>query len=230
MAACHTTFLTQVMISTLPTTWRGSLSTWRLLLPAEVALLQEDLVTGKIRWWPETSLTRRIVLKFVPRLISATVTQRFLYMERKARPHRTEWSWAHFTTTVVTQISTGEMKRPVLTKLSWTTISLISASVAVDIHGRSIQNSFVTRAIKIIVVGKYRITMYRHFFLVMIEAQNKSCNLGYVQLPMLYLSTCTALTLYPTPVLKGERDELEGRNLESELYVFSQTIKNFLNS
>ena len=62
----------------------------------------------------------------------------------------------------------------------------------------------------------------------MIEAQNKSGNLGYVQLPLPYLSTWTALA--PTPVLKGEGHELEGRNLESELYVFSQTTKNFLNS
>ena len=156
MAACHTTFLTQVMISTLPTTWRGSLSTWRLLLPAEVALLQEDLVTMITKWWPKTPLTRRIVLGFVPRLISATVTQRFLYMERKARLQRTEWSWAHFTTTTVTKDpSAGEVRRPVLTKVSWTTISiLISASVAVEIHGSSIQNSSVPRAIKIIVVGK----------------------------------------------------------------------------
>ena len=47
---------------------------------------------------------------------------------------------------------------------------------------------------------------------------------------MLYLSTCTALTPHPTPVLKGEGDELEGRNLESELYVFSQATKNLLDS
>ena len=70
--------------------------------------------------------------------------------------------------------------------------------------------------------------MCRHLFLVMIETQNKSCNLGYVQLPLLYLSTCTALT--PSPVLKVEGDELEGRNLESELYVFGQATKYFLDS
>ena len=71
--------------------------------------------------------------------------------------------------------------------------------------------------------------MCRHLFLVMIEAQNKSCNLGYIQPSMVYLSTCTALT--PTPVLKlGGGDELEGRNLESELYVFSQVTKNLLDS
>ena len=29
------------------TTWRGSLSTWRLLLPAEVALLQEELAAAE---------------------------------------------------------------------------------------------------------------------------------------------------------------------------------------
>ena len=158
MAACHTPFLTQVMISTLRTTWRGSLSTWRLLLPAEVALLQEDMVSMITKWWRETPLTRRIVLKFVPRLLSATVTQRFLYMERKARPHRTEWSWAHFTTTAVKLQTRGEVRRPVLTKLSWNTVILILASVAVDERNlslySSVQNSFVTRAIKIIVVWK----------------------------------------------------------------------------
>ena len=72
--------------------------------------------------------------------------------------------------------------------------------------------------------------MCRHLFLVMIEAQNKSCNLGYIQQSLLYLSTCTALT--PNPVLKvgGGGDELESRKLESELYVFSQATKNLLNS
>ena len=150
MAACPTAFLTQVMISTLPTTWRGSLSTWRLLLPAEVAQLQEDLVPGITKWWPETPLTRRLVLGFVPRLLSATVTQRFLYMERRARPHRTEWPWAGFTTTAVTMQPMEEVRRLVLTKLSGTKVTVISASVAVE---SKIQNSFVTRAIKIIVVG-----------------------------------------------------------------------------
>ena len=204
MAACHTTFLTQVMISTLRTTWRGSLSTWRLLLPAEVALLQEELVTIITKWWSETPLTRRLVLGFAPRPLSASVMQRFLYMERKAGPHRTEWSWVHFTTTVVTNISTGEVRRPVLTKLSWTTVALISASVAVDIHGSSIQNSFVTGAIKIIVVGKYRITMYRHFFLVMIEAQNKSCNLGYTTASAVFVHLyCINPSPHPSPQRRG---------------------------
>ena len=54
-----------------------------------------------------------------------------------------------------------------------------------------------------------------------------------IQPSMLYLSTCTALT--PNPVLKvegggGVGNELEGRNLESELYVFSQATKNLLDS
>ena len=47
---------------------------------------------------------------------------------------------------------------------------------------------------------------------------------------LLYLSTCTVLTPHPAPVLNGEGDELEGRNLESELYVFSQATKNLLDS
>ena len=54
-----------------------------------------------------------------------------------------------------------------------------------------------------------------------------------IQPSLLYLSTCTALT--PNPVLKvegggGVGNELEGRNLESELYVFSQATKNLLDS
>ena len=151
MAACPTTFLMQVMTSTLPTTWRGSLSTWRLLLPAEVALLQEELVAVTTRWWQETPLTRRLVLKFVPRLLTASVTQRFLYMERKARPQTTEWSWADFTITPVTMKPTEEVRCPALTKLSWTTVTIISVFVAVE---SSIQNNFITRAIRLIVVGK----------------------------------------------------------------------------
>ena len=152
MAACPTAFLTQVMISTLPTTWRGSLSTWRLLLPAEVAHLQGDLVAVRTKWWQETPMTRRLVLRFVPRLLTATVTQSFLFTARRAKPQRMEWSWASFTTTVVAVIMLrGEMRCPVLTKLSWTTVNLISASVAVE---SSIHNSSVTRAIKLIVVGK----------------------------------------------------------------------------
>ena len=52
-----------------------------------------------------------------------------------------------------------------------------------------------------------------------------------IQPSLLYLSTCTALT--PNPVLKvegGGGNELEGRNLERELYVFSQATKNLLDS
>ena len=87
---------------------------------SKVALLQEDLVTVITRWWPETPLTRRIVLKFEPRLLTATVTKRFLDMERKARPQRTEWSWPDFTIIPVTMEQTEEVKclLVALTKLS----------------------------------------------------------------------------------------------------------------
>ena len=86
---------------------------------SKVALLQEDLVAVITRWWQETPLTRRLVFKFVPRLLT-TVTQRFLYMERKARPQRTEWSWADFTIIPVTMEQTEEVKCLLLalTKLS----------------------------------------------------------------------------------------------------------------
>ena len=77
---------------------------------SKVALLQEDLVAVMTRGWPETPLTRRLVLKFEPRLLTATVTKRLLYMERKARPQRTEWSWPDFTIIPVTMEQTEEVK------------------------------------------------------------------------------------------------------------------------
>ena len=69
---------------------------------------------------------------------------------------------------------------------------IISVFVAVE---SSIHTSFVTRAIEIIIVGKYRITLYRHVLLVMIEKQNRSfLKLTSVkQLRLLSFSTCTAL-------------------------------------
>ena len=51
-----------------------------------------------------------------------------------------------------------------------------------------------------------------------------------IQPSLLYLSTCTALTLNPVLKVGGGGDELEGGKLESELYVFSQVTKNLLNS
>ena len=72
--------------------------------------------------------------------------------------------------------------------------------------------------------------MCRHLFLVMIEAQNKSCNLGYTTVSAVFVHLY-CINPHPTPVLKGEGgDELEGRNLERDLYVFSQATKNFLDS
>ena len=61
----------------------------------------------------------------------------------------------------------------------------------------------------------------------MIEAQNKSCNLGYTTASAVFVHL---YCINPPPVLKGGGDELEGKNLESERYVFSQTSKNFLDS
>ena len=72
--------------------------------------------------------------------------------------------------------------------------------------------------------------MYRQLFLVMIEAQNKTCNLGYTTVSAVFVHLY-CINPHPTPVLKGEGgDELEGRNLERDLYVFSQATKNFLDS
>ena len=62
-----------------------------------------------------------------------------------------------------------EVRCPVLTILSEPVVTTVSVAVECSIH-----TSFVTRAIEIIIVGKYRITVYRHVLLVMIEKQNKS--------------------------------------------------------
>ena len=73
--------------------------------------------------------------------------------------------------------------------------------------------------------------MYRHLFLVMIEAQNKSCNVGYTTASAVFVDLyCINPPPHLCPQGRGGGDELEGRNLESELYVFSQATKNFLNS
>ena len=86
---------------------------------------------------------------------------------------------------------TKKVKCLALTKLSLATVN-ISVFVAVK---SSIHTGFVTRAIEIIIVGKYRITLYRHVLLVMIEKQNRSfLKLTSVkQLRLLSFSTCTAL-------------------------------------
>ena len=73
--------------------------------------------------------------------------------------------------------------------------------------------------------------MCRHLFLVMIEAQNKSFNLGYTTVSAVFVHL---YCINPQPCHQGREggggDELEGRNLESELYVFSQATKYFLDS
>ena len=84
------------------------------------------------------------MLRFAPRLLTATVTQRFQSTARKARPQRTEWSWASFTTTAVTKQSVEEMRCPVLTILSEPLVTTVSVAVE-----SSIRNSFVTTLIKI---------------------------------------------------------------------------------
>ena len=62
----------------------------------------------------------------------------------------------------------------------------------------------------------------------MIEAQNKSCNLGYTTVSAVFVHL---YCINPQPCPQGRGgDELEGGKLESELYVFSQTTKHFLDS
>ena len=62
----------------------------------------------------------------------------------------------------------------------------------------------------------------------MIEAQNKSCNLGYTTVSAVFVHL---YCINPQPCPQGRGgDELEGGKLESELYVFSQVTKNLLNS
>ena len=62
----------------------------------------------------------------------------------------------------------------------------------------------------------------------MIEAQNKSCNLGYTTVSALFVHL---YYINPPPLSPREREmNWKRRNLESELYVFSQATKNFLNS
>ena len=45
--------------------------------------------------------------------------------------------------------------------------------------------------------------MYRQLFLVMIEAQNKTCNLGYTTVSAIFVHLY-CINPHPTPVLKGE--------------------------
>ena len=63
----------------------------------------------------------------------------------------------------------------------------------------------------------------------MIEAQNKSCNLGYTTVSAVFVHLY-CINHQPCPQGRGGGNELEGRNLESELYVFSQATKNLLDS
>ena len=59
----------------------------------------------------------------------------------------------------------------------------------------------------------------------MIEPQNKSCNLGYTTASAEFVHLY-CINPQPCPQGRGGGDELEGRNLENELYVFSQATKN----
>ena len=96
MATCPRVFLWQVTTSTLCTTWVGSLFTWRPLLPAEEAPLQVAAVATQSLC--VTQLIRRTVLRFVPSLRIATVTQKFPFMEKQEKPRKTEKGLASSTT------------------------------------------------------------------------------------------------------------------------------------
>ena len=101
-------YLWLVMTSTGCTTWVGSLSTWQPLLPAEIVRLQGELDAVKTLYLYETRLIRKPVLSFVPSLHTATVTQRFPFMEKQEKPLKTVKKLARSTTiNVVTQLTEG---------------------------------------------------------------------------------------------------------------------------
>ncbi len=77
------------MTSTRCTTWVGSLFTWRPLLLAEEARVQGELGAVKTLFLCVTRLIRKTALSFVPRLRTATVTQRFPFMEKQEKPLKT---------------------------------------------------------------------------------------------------------------------------------------------
>ncbi len=67
----------------------GSLFTWPPLLPAEEARVQEEVEAGITQSLYVTRLIRKPALSFVPRLRTATVTQRFPFMEKQEKPLKT---------------------------------------------------------------------------------------------------------------------------------------------
>ena len=119
------------MTNTQRTTWRGSPSTWRPLLPAEEAPPQGELVVVPTLLWHEIPLTRGPALKSVPKLFTETVMPRSLSMEERARLQRMDRQWAHFTTMAVTLESMEGVRRPFLKKLSRATLAT-SGSVAAE--------------------------------------------------------------------------------------------------
>ncbi len=102
MAACLRTSLWQAMTSTRCTTWVGSLFTWRPLLPAEEARDQGEVEARKMQSLYATRLIRKPALSFVPRLCSATVTQKFPFMEKPEKPPKMGKKLARSTTIAVT--------------------------------------------------------------------------------------------------------------------------------
>ena len=142
MVLCPKTFSWEAMTNTQRTTWRGSPSTWRRLLPAEEAPPRGEVDHGLTQWGWEIFLAIKPAPRSVLRQVtSATVTLRFLSMGKKERPQGMDRSWARFTTTDVgLRGVTEEMRRPFLTKLSWITVAITSVSVAAE--SRSISRHF----------------------------------------------------------------------------------------
>ena len=119
------------MTNTRRTTWAGSLFTWRPLVLAEEAPLQEEAVAVETWFWREIALIRNPAQSFVPRPYTKTAMQVCLFTEDREKPLKMVRWWARFTTTRVIMQNTEEVKYPILMKASSNTPGT-SASAAAE--------------------------------------------------------------------------------------------------
>ena len=85
----------------------------------------------RTKLWFGIPLITKAAGKFVLRALLPTAMRKFPSMEKSARPHKMEKSWARFTTTTVIDLQTGEVKHRLLMKPSWVAPA-ISASAAAE--------------------------------------------------------------------------------------------------